>query len=707
ENNGFEDEGEAPSVVQDSRTVENPHTLRAKLAALRRLIRLAMLATGWGRLFCIGAALVLADFALDRALRLPHGARLALLCLWGGLLLWQFLRQLAFPLLRPLPDEALALEVEERWAGPADLFATALQFAGGGAAGAASAALRSETVREAEGRAALMAPGRLVEWRRVRRGLLLGLAASALLALGVAGRPASAKLWFQRNVLLAPVDWPRRTALALLRAPQFVPRGESANIAVKATGVIPRTARLLLRGLRSGASRTVVMERTGGDTFEAELRGLDESAAFTVEAGDGVLEEHRLQVVDRPEVAAARMTVAPPSYIAEAPVELAWNAPTFEMPEGSRATILVEATKPLFAASCRIDVAPSPAPERTGDRSFAFTFGVDRDLECELTLTDTLGIGSAEPLRVGIRAVEDQAPEVKLTASGLSDMLVPQAWIPLTARATDDYGAEALWLDQWYEGPDGPEDYPRVELWQGAARSPVAAAQIVDLRGLDLPPTGRFVLSAGARDNCGVGGPNTAYSPALSFRLVTVHELLGALLLRQQDLRRDLEQQVQRQHDVARRFEALTSAGSPQDGELERLRKTQRALAQVLRLTGAGYADVLAQMLHNRLVAEPVYESRRRGIVQPLERLAAPEGGVLRAADAIGKARRGDVPPSAALDLMAGAVAEMKRVRARMMLLESYAAVVSSVEEISQEQRDLLGRTQQEQERILVELVGQ
>lgn len=668
-------------------------TLQGKLASLRRLVRLAMVAVGLGRFLCIAAALVLLDFSVDKMLRLPRELRLTLLVLWGGALLYQFGRQLAAPFLRRLPAEALALEIEKRLPRSADLLASALHFARGHAGGTASDALRASVIEEAEGRASLIAPAALVRWRRVRDWLLAAAAAVLFTAGPAALQPAAADLWFQRNVLLSEAEWPRRTRLTLLQAPKYIPRGESLSIGVRAAGVIPRAARLQLRGLQSSTTRTMPMERAD-DIFFAVLSGLDESTSFSMQAGDASFEERRIEVVERPAVAQARMVVKPPAYIADKPVELVWNSPTFDVPKGSEATIQIEATKPLSSAECRIAGGRAQSADLEGARSVAFDLSVDRDLRCNIFLRDEHGIEGEPPFPIEIRAIKDQPPSVSVVASGISDMAVPDAQIPLTARATDDYGLVSAWLEAAYDGPAGHVEFPRAPLWEGPAQGEVAIEHTVDLRGMQLGPRGRFVVTVRATDNCTVGGPNTGAGATLSFRLVTLHELLAALLIRQQDLRRDLEQQIERQKEVRQRFAELVASGAARPGALDDSEAKERALARALALTGEQYGDVLAQMLNNRAVSRPVFDSRAAGIVEPLAALAAPGGAILSAVDAMQRAPSGSTAAAAAKDRMDSALADMEVVRTRMLLLENYAAIVTSVQEISEQERELLRRTE-------------
>ena len=680
--------------------------LRGKIAALRRLVRLAMLSVGLGKLLCLAAALALLDFGLDSALRLPWEARAALLLAGAAALLCQLMAQVALPSLRPIPEGALAFELEQRLGLPADLLPSALRFMEGplpapGEGAVHALALRAAALQQAEAEAAALVPTHLVRWQPARNWLLLAAVAVALPAALTVAEPGGSGLWFRRNVLLARVEWPPRTKLVALEAPEFVPRGEAATVAVRAQGRIPRTARLGLRGTSSGAPRALVMERSGADTFVADLGPLEETVLFTVRAGDAVLGERRIEAVDRPGVARARMVVKPPAYIATEEAEVPWNAPVFDVPTGSRVTIAVEATKPLSLAVLKQAEGAEQSQDRAGALDAAFDLPVTGDLRGEIVLRDTLGLWSGRPLPFEIRAVPDRPPVVGIVGEGVGEMLVPDARIPLSVQAADDYGVAALWLEETYEDAGGATAGAPVELWGGPARREAAVEHVIELRGRGLRPRGRFLVRAAARDNCALeptaevpGGPNTGFSASLSFRLVTVHELLGALLLRQQDLRRDLEQQMAAQEQLRRGLREALAGSSVRPQGLEELQARERALANVSRSVAAQYQDVLAQMLNNRVVTDAVHGGHLAAIVRPLERLASVQGAIMRAADALGGTGRRQAASDEALAMMQGALTEMQQVRARMMLLEGFASLVASVEEIAREQGDLLRQTE-------------
>ena len=671
--------------------MDEAHILRSKLADLRRLVRLAAAGAGLGRLALRGAALVAASFALDRAFELPHAARLLLLCAGTAALAWWAGRLLLRPLVRPLPDACLALEVEERFPASGDVLASALSF---GPAAGGSAVLRAAALGRAELVARSLRPEDLVRWRGARRRLIAGLLALAVLAGAAMVRPADAALWYRRAVLLEDVQWPRATSLSLADFPglvRYVPRGADVDLRVAAAGVVPRMARLELRDVRTGAVRSLAMSRAGQGEFTAHVPGLDASSAFTVQAGDGRLPEHRLEVVERPAVAGARMRVEPPAYISAQPVDLAWNSDTFQVPAGSRVMVTLEATKPLSAATCRLDGGPPLAMEQAGPSTVSTGFDAARDAACEFALTDTLGIGMAEPLRVQVKAVADAPPAVRLVTSGVGEMLVPSARVPVHVSATDDYGVTAVALERRFEGAQGATDLPPVDLMGGTVGVEYSADRVLELAPLDLAPGGRLVLSARATDNREPVPPNTGISPPLTFRIVTVQELLASLLVRQQDLRRDVEGEIGRERDLSQRLDAAHAVD---------LARELRTAARVPQLAAAGYRAVLEQMLNNGVVAQPAFDRYVGEIVAPLEGVGAPDGPVQRAAAALdagaAEEARGQV---------AEAVGQMDLARSRMMVLESYAGLVASLKEVTASQQSVLNGTQQLQQGIL-ELLG-
>jgi len=671
---------------------------QGRFARLRALLRLALALVGFGKLACAAVGLGLLQFALDRALRLPLSARAAVLVACAGVLAWVSTSRLLLPLLRRLSEDDLALELAGRWPLPPDLLPTALQFASGPPGGGpGSAVLCGVAIEEAARLAGSFVPSRLVAWGRVRRWALGGVAAVALAAGLIALFPDAARLWVRRDVLLAGVDWPRRTRITLVGLPAFVPRGGDLRIEARVAGVLPSAARTEVRGLETGSVHVVAMERTARDAFSARLERVQEALELTVRAGDGLAGPRVLSVVDRPAVASARLVVRPPAYTAQGPVELAWTAAEFRVPRGSEVSALIESTKPLSDARCVLEGGILVEPQIEHARLASFSFRVEHDVACLFTLVDTLGLESAKPLAARIRAVPDGAPQVSLSAAGIGSTVTAVARVPLALSVTDDWGAGAAWVEWRVESADGPRAGPAIQVYSGPPRRSFEGKATLDLAAEELKPGVRVTVRAAARDNCAVPAPNVGRSAPLVLRVVSKAELRRSLLLRQRDLRRDLEHQIQ----AVRRFRASL----PADTTLTRsVGRALRDASDVLELTARGYRDVLEQMRNNDLLSPAAVVGRLADIVGPLAALARPDGELLGAAGALDGGAEG-LPD--ALRLLQGALEQMERVRGRMMLLEDYSALVASIGEIAAGQREVLDGTQREQRRALDELLGE
>jgi hypothetical protein len=341
----------------------------------------------------------------------------------------------------------------------------------------------------------------------------------------------------------------------------------------------------------------------------------------------------------------------------------------------------VTATKPIGSVRLSGPGADGVPPARPRDESAEWTFPVEGDLAWEVVLTDALGIASAEPFRVRIEAVPDEAPSILLAAEGVGPLVTRSARLPLTAVANDDYGLSAIELSYEAGLSDGQNASARQVLWQGDGDVQAAAEAVLDLARRDIGLGTALRLVASARDNCAPDGPNTGLSAPLGFRVVAAYELRAALLLTQHDLRRDLEQQMEAQRRV---LAGLEGSADPAD-----LAMRQRAIGAVLDSIGSGYRDVLAQMLNNGLLDDSQHARRSRAITEPLARLGGAHGMCAALADVIAGPSPGAVPPAAQ-----SALAEMGSVRSAMMLLEGQAALLSSVEEIASQQEDILERTE-------------
>ncbi len=651
-----------------------------------------MLLAGFGRLVQLGVLLVVAGFALDRLLHLPALARAWVLVVSAALMLWQTLCQVIRPLTRPLTDLDLAVELERRVPACRDVMAGAVSLAGQDAAG--SLALRSAAVREAEQAARTVDAGSLIGWRRPFRSVALAVLFVGVLASVALHRPATARLWLRRNVLLAPEPWPRRTHLRLLDFPdgvRYVARGADVEVTAVAEGVVPRLARLHVRPAGKKAGSVLDMQHRPPKEFAAVLENVTGSLVLQVRGGDGISRELQLQAVPRPQVESARVVVRPPEYISRRAFEMPWEATEFAAPAGSRVKVELTATRPISKGEWTLDGKPAQTMELVAERTVRGSFVLEENIECEFALTGEHGIRMRPALRATFRAVPDEPPRVSLSAPGTGSLLTPTARVPLRVVAMDDYAAETGRLELSGTAHDDPTVLP---LWDGHTTPVRRGEYALDLPEIGYEPGDRLELTAVVLDNREPDGPNVGRSVPLEFRIVRVEELLRSLLGQQEDLRRSLEQHIRTQQAIVRRL------GETDDANLPQLAREQAELGAELPKLAKAYAHILEQLRNNRVVEDAAHQARVAEIVAPLEALGQPEGAVALAADAVKTSRRHSRRHAEE------AVRQMDKVRQAMLLVEGGAAVAASVMEIREAQRSIFERAADPPEDLLDWLEG-
>ncbi len=246
------------------------------------------------------------SFGLDYFLHLPQAVRgfFVVSGLVGAIVI--VLRRLVSPLSRRVPDDELAMLVEETHPGMRQTLLTAVQLCRPQSVGGryVSRELLDSVVDEVESRVGDIASGRVLQLRRLwRNALLLGVLALAVVV-GGAGRPDLAKIWFRRNLLLLADPWPKGTELELdPTTPLLVAKGDDLPVSVRVLRGDPRSVsiewevggggeRASNMERRESASRDVYIEEIGSDqkavaSVIGRLGLLDSSAREAIERGDG------------------------------------------------------------------------------------------------------------------------------------------------------------------------------------------------------------------------------------------------------------------------------------------------------------------------------------------------------------------------------------------------------------------------------------
>ena len=236
------------------------------------------------------------------------------------------------------------------------------------------------------------------------------------------------------------------------------------------------------------AAWRVEMVRSGGAAAEgprydavlpAAARGLDQSVAFSIRAGDARSEPVRVEVVDSPSLVVREVRYEFPAYMRREPETVAWQG-DLRAVEGTRVVLVAESNQPLDAAwvdfgcdgkrDLKMKVGTSDLA-RAGI-SFPLAMNADRSAaehaSYRLLFQPRGGAGSekrpleADQLVHRIEVSPDLAPEIAIEEPRESPLRVPPASpVPVRIRALDpDFGLASVAVEVRLEG--GPARPPIV-----------------------------------------------------------------------------------------------------------------------------------------------------------------------------------------------------------------------------------------------------
>ncbi len=710
--------------------------LRQRLARLRSRWRAYAALAGAVRVGLIVILTALLQLLLDAWFRFSLDQRAALN---GALtLLWAAAgyRFLLRTLLAPLPDRALASVIDRAHPGAADRLSSTVQFFEPGARNPTSnspelvAAAVTQAARDVRG---LPFEAVLNHPRARRRGMeLAGLA--LIVAVAFALRPDLMSTWFQRNWLLADLPWPQMTRIVPdgfdSSGAKRVPRGDELEIVARVFGAVPNSATLSWR-TASGRRGREAMTLVGGERFEVSLGALAEDVFFRIAGGDERSREYRVVPVERPRVVRTAAQITPPDY-ARLPVTTADRQTAFELLNGGSIRIDAWVNKPLAAAHlvlegrvagepdvlpCRLVEPDHLAIDLTGPAA-----GVYR-----VELLDQDGLRDRNPVRLTLRVVADRPPSARLTIAGVSEFITPQAELNFEAAFEDAIGLSHRQLAAQrgdeppaFRLPTDPPAAPGASTRPSAADEPPPRESVwrdrLDVSELEVQAGDRLRLWASANDT-DPAGPNTASSPVIDLRVVSVEDFLTEMSRRELALRQEFERLILSQrvlNDTLDRAIAEIPADAAPGSVLaprvlQRLSAAARQQEQHARraaLIRDQFAQILAEMWTSKVAGASVDRRISGGILTPLDDLVILK--IPAAVAGINELRQSALPErrQAARETQAELLRIMQSILANMLRWEGYQEAVAMLRELIGAQSDVRAATLEAMRSQLDEILG-
>lgn len=678
-------------------------TVLARLRSLRRKVAWAVALDGASRLFTALFAAVATSLLLDRVFELEAVARGAILLASLVALGFVLRRHLVARLAAPPGDDPLAVAVEARFPELKDRLITAVQLAreGDPERRGISPQLVEDAIRAVHEPLARVPFAAVIARRRLARRLLVGGGALALLAIGAAADPETARIWFRRNVLLREERWPRRTRLEV--EPALFPggvarivRGSDIAVVARSVGEVhPEKVRIRFRDSEGHEDDALMTAELETRTFRHEFREVAFPLRFRLEGGDDVTEEYRVELVAPPDAVDVELLVSFPEYAERPPRphDLASGDP--EVLVGGALLVRGRSTKPLAEASLVLgdrEETALPCALLPGDR-FEVTLAPQKTTLAGIRLRDTDGLSkpSLAP-RFLVRVVPDRAPRVRLRLRGIGAMVVPVATVPFEVRVRDDVKAVEGRLEAVKSAEDRAAEPVRMPF--DASRLGAEAVELegeLELEPLQLAPGGFLTLYACASDNA-KPERHEGRSEPVSLRVVTLEELLSDLLRRQQEQRQAFEELLAREKRLRDAFLDLRERPPAAPGEVrdaaDSQSRDQRQIGRRIGLIERDMAQVLHEMENNHVSDPSRILQLRESVVGALAKLRKGEIETLGALlDEV--ARRADQAPlqgapgeevargyEAAIRAMEAVLADMVRVEGFTEIVESFRALL-------------------------------
>ena len=742
-----------------------PPEIASRLSRLRFYIRAYVCARG---LALFAAALVGAfwfTLAVDWLLEPSPPARTLLLivaCFGIGYVL---VRQWGLHLLVPLADRNMALLLERRDRRLNDRLLTVVELAGRhGSDAGFDPRMLSHTGDEARAMMDDVRPASVFNYRPLFWALVL-MVLSGLSVLSLATlRPAITKTWVQRSLLMGPQRWERDTQIAVDGFPADAKGRRSMKVAIggdleiharaDTTRRIPSLLELSYE-TQDGATlkQNMTMQGTavpGRDPYQEyifQFKNVQNSICFNVRARreqffgkDDTVDDLWIDAVESPDLKEWSLHCKYPPYLKRKDETLPVTG-IMSVPEGTAVTVEAGATKDLLFAECQISGQPPMSRKidvAGGSRRFQLDLGPLRtDTVVLFTLRDTDGVSNRQPMRLQIRTLLDQPPQLDVRFASIGKSITPRALLPLRGTVVDDTLAKT-----WFEFQTPTEKTPRERKFitpkDGQFTKDTGVG--LDVTDLGLKPGGRFFVWVKAADACPLdAAPHVGASPRFDFDVVTEQQLRGILEGTEHALRGRHEavmDSLKRARDALRRIET-DGEGTPAGGTnaatldgpvvarqsaseaqtqgrgLQRVTDAQgrSTLAAHETLEVAEHFDrILEELENNRVenieemrsrigekIATPLRTTVREEFPKLLQRLSA-----LRDSLADNNRRpRAAVDAEKQLDVI---LRQMEQVRAEMLESEDFNKLLTQLRSILQEHENVTRLTRDRQEQLKKEL---
>ncbi len=688
------------SQVTSQPVTEFKSRVMPRLARIGRRIKMYAIADGLAWLGVIAAGCFVVQLALDWWLRLRVDLRAALLACVVAVIAWTLWRRVLRPLAARFGIEDVAAVIERRNPQIQTRLISAVEFSTGRARpdDNNSAGLIGRMLNQATSSADAWPMEAVLDHGRARRGAAVFCVVLAAFVLLARFAPAAMGVWFERNILLGDATWQQNTYLTVLNDDDgdgiiHAPLGDDLVLRVGYTGVRPDPVDVRFE-FSSGHIEEHAMTAVGQDQFRHTLSQLTEPLTLRVWGGDARNDPVVVELVERPRVTAAEITVVPPAYTGEPSYQLRDERTLIEVLPGSEVALAFSPSQNLTSVVLHSGESTVGPVSYDGTR-FVARFQPQIDANYWFELTDELGLKNTNPRQFLVRLQVDQPPAVRLDVPDARSLITTQAVLRAEVEVKDRFGLARAELRARVGGEDD-QIVGSFEVSRGSKQ--LTSSRDIGVASLGVTEGGTLVVLARAEDLNDVTGPGVGKSAELAYRVVSVEELLSELARREQEFYQEFNQLVEMQEKI--RSDILTcdrlfrngAAGATQR-RLQPLGRRQRQIAAQVGHVRGQFQSIFAELRLNQLASDAARARLIDGIVEPLDNLTTRTlAAMVDALIALHGAP--DADRFADLDRrQADALAEMEAIQANMAKWEGFHESVSLLQMIIKLQKELQKET--------------
>ena len=412
-------------------------TLKSRLRAVWRRTQRKHYCAGLLAMCRWGIPLFLLGMAVDRLAYLPTAGRAVILGILVCVSFYKAWRH-GWRHLRRFDAARTALAIEDQHGGLESLLVTAVQFGNSESPSGTSAALWDVTRSKAEGAAGDLEPRKIVTFRALWGPVWVTLIlAGVMLAIGVLNGPfLAAGLARIFNPWLA-ISYPTYTILDLGVGDMVVKEGETEQIVIGVSGVVPDKAKLFLR---TGEGRPREMElEINDDSCEYTIASASRDFSYRMKAGDARSDWHQVRVINAPRIVQVQVGLEFPAYLERSAESV--EALTLTVPQDTRLHWDLTLDRPIREAVLNRDgKEPLPLQVTNDGRQVVVEEEVEASRGYSFSWVEKEhGFDFTSP-RYYLQVASDQAPRVELTSPESNLVAMIGRPLSLAVRVQDDHG---------------------------------------------------------------------------------------------------------------------------------------------------------------------------------------------------------------------------------------------------------------------------